>query len=612
MYTYIMKREIYETLMQKGYFCLCDEEEIETYRDKYTLIDLADTRLKDFLFLWADLEREDEEGNLIFYKAAGTCMIKARDFLPFVDVLDEDKLQTFFARFEMRDGAGNPLFGPSLDELQLPIDDYFFNSGDSALAYVLLRLKSHQGKGLDELIDACRLFLIETTQQADKPFAKRHFSTSTLSFILQNIGHILGIAQREEEESPKEAEDFYREYLPILAKRGDYESIRMLGYDYYEGCDGFPLDPKESLYWLNKAYEMKQDPEIARTLGYIYYYGRANNGVPEGDKAFQYFSIGHHAGRYFEATYKLADCYLHGYGTPRCEQAAFNLVNDIYEENRKYFLNGDDYSKFADVALRLGSYYRDGVYVEKDLQAAYHYYLEARAAIRHRLKKGEYAGDKGVAAGIFRSIQELQKDHPMPEREYHQGRLRVYCGEGDGFLMFYPARLEMELVDDHHLHLRGYGGAKHCSFLNLWGMGYFQRIQDFDLYLEGNFQDAKEILKDLPNANAMMVFDSLLVFGNVDKDDYEDSIAFERLEIGGKEIEEDSRRFTLVRCEFSPGGKTYDYLLKEGTAKVGDTLYVLAREESKPVKVTEVFTLYEDELPMPSYKMAFASKPYRA
>jgi TPR repeat protein len=66
-----------------------------------------------------------------------------------------------------------------------------------------------------------------------------------------------------------------------------------------------------------RLFELTDNPQYANTLGYIYYYGRCNNGVPEYDQAFYYFSYAAANGLY-EGMYKLADLFWHGYG---CKKA---------------------------------------------------------------------------------------------------------------------------------------------------------------------------------------------------------------------------------------------------------------------------------------------------
>ncbi len=77
----------------------------------------------------------------------------------------------------------------------------------------------------------------------------------------------------------------------------------------------------------------------ANTLGYIYYYGRCNGGVPEYDKAFYYFGIAAANGLY-EGMYKLADMFRHGYGCRESRHTARNLYGMVYEDSLKHFLQG--------------------------------------------------------------------------------------------------------------------------------------------------------------------------------------------------------------------------------------------------------------------------------
>ena len=220
--------------------------------------------------------------------------------------------------------------------------------------------------------------------------------------------------------------------------------MRLLGYEYYEGTNGFPLDSYKALYWLEKYFNETKDPDVARTLGYIYYYGRTTNGIPQGDKAFQYFAIGHLAGHYLEATYKLADCYIHGYGTPVCHQAAFNLVSSIYDETLNYFLRGED-TKFADITLRMGNYYKDGIYVEKNLYKSLFYYLEAKCAIKKRLEHMEYIGDRNVAMSISLNLDKIESELKVENRVIKDGGYLIT----DEYFSFPDMKYDIKFKDNH-------------------------------------------------------------------------------------------------------------------------------------------------------------------
>ena len=70
----------------------------------------------------------------------------------------------------------------------------------------------------------------------------------------------------------------------------DPGSIQRRGYCYYCGTKIYPNDWLKARDAFEEYYQMTGDASAANTLGYIYYYGRCNGGVPEYDKAFRYFS----------------------------------------------------------------------------------------------------------------------------------------------------------------------------------------------------------------------------------------------------------------------------------------------------------------------------------
>ncbi|WP_031553606.1 tetratricopeptide repeat protein [Oribacterium sp. FC2011] len=187
----------------------------------------------------------------------------------------------------------------------------------------------------------------------------------------------------------------------------DPGSIQRRGYCYYCGTKIYPNDWLKARDAFEEYYQMTGDASAANTLGYIYYYGRCTSGVPEYDKAFMYFSVGH-AYSYFESTYKLADMLAHGYGVVKDEYSANHLYWKVYKQNLKRFMKGDD-CKFADAALRMGNVYRDGIGVESNAEAAYFYYLQADYAIRKRLDLNFY-GDTVVFNNIQKALEETRKE----------------------------------------------------------------------------------------------------------------------------------------------------------------------------------------------------------
>lgn len=203
-------------------------------------------------------------------------------------------------------------------------------------------------------------------------------------------------------------QEFYKECVERLCKKNDVDALKRKGYCLYCGTRIYPTDWKECLKIFLKVYELTGAEYIANTIGYIYYYGRANNGIPEYDKAFKFFSIGALGGN-FESIYKVGDCFRNGYGVVKNEETAYHLYNLVVNENIVGFINGED-NKFADGALRLGSAYENGLYVTKNYRTAYYWYLLADLAIKRRIGD-HYVGDNYVAKSIKESLKRVRKEY---------------------------------------------------------------------------------------------------------------------------------------------------------------------------------------------------------
>lgn len=302
-------------------------------------------------------------------------LIKFEEVIESEDESLYDKITEWASFIKLSDNKGKIFFPILNDDYNQNdsdgIEDYLFKKDDHIVSFMIRLIKTElrEDKANEDLSSYLN-FLNNILLKRDKLNSNKDYDIPTYSLILDSLSYELYKGKKFD----KDLEEFYRTTLYKCALSGDERSMRSIGYEYYEGCNGFDLDPHKSLYWLEKYFKATGDPDVARTIGYIYYYGRTTDGVPQGDKAFQYFAIGHLAGGYFEATYKLADCYIKGYGTPISYQAAYNLVRGIYNQTKDYFLNGED-SKFADVALRLGSYYKDGIHVDKNLELAHSFYL---------------------------------------------------------------------------------------------------------------------------------------------------------------------------------------------------------------------------------------------
>ena len=136
--------------------------------------------------------------------------------------------------------------------------------------------------------------------------------------------------------------------------------------DYYCGTKVYPNDWMKARDAFIDYYQLTGDASAANTLGYTFYYGRCNGGVPEYEEAFKYFSIGH-AYSYFESTYKLADMFTHGYGVVKDGESANYLCDDkTVVEGDFVVVNGYDGEKVVKVVAVSDKYNSElGLPIEK-------------------------------------------------------------------------------------------------------------------------------------------------------------------------------------------------------------------------------------------------------
>lgn len=215
---------------------------------------------------------------------------------------------------------------------------------------------------------------------------------------------ILEICEDHTERVPDSRKALFKRIVEEECDSDNTAAMRIKAYSCYGGDSIFDCDWEESKKWLTRLFEKEENPYYANSLGYIYYYGRCNNGTPEYDKAFQYFSIGA-ARDIYESMYKMADMFRSGNGCIKSQETADYIIFKLYYDSRPKFCNGED-AKFADIALRFAAILqRKEIYEE----ALYHY-IEADYAIKKRLEKSDFFGDEKVQENILNSIRDV-KEH---------------------------------------------------------------------------------------------------------------------------------------------------------------------------------------------------------
>ncbi|MBO7453414.1 MAG: sel1 repeat family protein [Clostridiales bacterium] len=207
----------------------------------------------------------------------------------------------------------------------------------------------------------------------------------------------------------------FKRALDFMCDKDDKDAIRVRGYCYYTGNLIYDQNWYKARDSFLKYYEMTGDPMAANTLGYIYYYGRCNDGVAEYDKAFKYFSIGY-AGGIFESTYKLGDMFANGREVVQNGNVAMSLYWRVYKECFEYFIRERYDTKFADVALRMGNCHSRGLGCSVDHETAYAYYLQAYLAIKKRMEVGNEYGDATVLKNIEMSLEYTRQYYTLRGR----------------------------------------------------------------------------------------------------------------------------------------------------------------------------------------------------
>lgn len=243
------------------------------------------------------------------------------------------------------------------------------------------------------------------------------------------------IEENPADKIPDVFKDKYREYVDILCQNNIEIGLYEKAYGSYTGNAVFKQNWKAAEEYLLKILDLFDDAYAANSLGYIYYYGRTNNGEPDYEKALKYFTIAEMEG-ITEAKYKLCDMLFYGYGFPKkMPELAFKNLISLYYDLIGEFENENYSSEFADVAVRLGNYYLEVSKENEDaIFSAYNFYMTAKYALELRMKHSKQFGDEAV-------MQRLLPKYEEAKERYH--KLCLKEDDGTKFL-----DIINEFVDD--------------------------------------------------------------------------------------------------------------------------------------------------------------------
>lgn len=452
---------------------------------------------------------------------------------------------------------------------------------------ILLRVFEYGEKNtsLDDVIAEVQIWL----DNKDKPLLEKEFSKEQKWDILRYWD------DQSLESAGPEVKIVYRKVLDSLCEENDTGALKKKAYACYgDGNAVYGQDWQASLKCLLKLMELEPNPQTANTLGYMYYYGRCTDGVPEYDKAFYYFSIGA-AGWYYESRYKLADMFKHGYGVAKNPEAVSQIIWELYGEQLRKIRKGDFRSNFADVALRAGDIFKEGVDCESDPNDAFYYYLQARYAIRMRMLAENNYGDQKVAAGIEKAIAEI-----LPQTRY-ANPVGVVHMESLYYLLQYGLRRK------HHMEMKVKRISETEARLTF-------RIVPYE-----NEKYKRKIFVTVPPLHFCGLVEKITVtakkIDTLDLCGEEDTVLFDSITgrefyFYGKKVAEikadliyrrpvsKGKKHRFVSVSFHPGGKRYDYLCDEDLA-LGDKVIVMTSNGETVVTVEAVFEKTESELAIP-------------
>lgn len=399
----------------------------------------------------------------------------------------------------------------------------------------------------------------------------------------------------------KECLDYYCD------EKRDPKSIQRRGYCYYCGTKVYPNDWIKARDAFIDYYQLTGDASAANTLGYIFYYGRCNGGVPEYEEAFKYFSIGH-AYSYFESTYKLADMLAHGYGVVKDGESANHLYWSVYKQNWKRFIFGDFESEFADAALRMGNCFRDEIGAQKDLKTAYYYYLQADYAIRERTRIANHYGDTVVFNGVQKALADVRKDYTetgRTEKFFYPGwtkwtlikhrRCKLTIKElKDGVLALDAIPLKRRDENEAPMMLITVPKADYCELKKKI------RIKTAPGSKYGTVTEKPEIIFDSIEYNWSEKKTTFYLYDEVVGEIITEYYIFTAP--AKKKVELTRGIYHFVSVLFEESGRSYDYLCDDKTVTVGDLVVVNGYDGEKTVKVVAVSDKYESELGLPIEK----------
>lgn len=297
----------------------------------------------------------------------------------------EDSLRNIDRIMEIKD-----LWLSFMSDLSLYVDYDFEKNNDTYTFYDVYNCLFEKKMDIFDRIKYVIYLIDEYIKDREKPLYDKYVPDEIKKRILSIL-----YDKKEPNEMDKRV---FIQFMNDLADKDNPYGLWVKCYSHYGGNLYVPENYKISEECLLKLIDIEYDDNYPNTLGYIYYYGRVNNGIPEYDKAYKYYSLAALSGN-IEARYKIGDMYKNGYYLKKNERIAKSIYDSLYYDALKEFHKDPKTSSLADVSLRLAGFYDN----EEEYKVGHMLYLQALLAIN--IRKGSF--DSGVRRKIIKSIKEF-------------------------------------------------------------------------------------------------------------------------------------------------------------------------------------------------------------
>ena len=198
---------------------------------------------------------------------------------------------------------------------------------------------------------------------------------------------------------PKCVADFILSAYEEEVAEGNADAACDIGSLYYTGRCGEQSYTKAMKYYTISAKGGCRQAQ--ENLGYCYYYGRDT--AVDYEKAFHYFALGAFDGN-IRSLYKIGDMYRNGYYVEKNQQEAFRIYRRCVETMTEFAIP----EVGADVMMRMGDCYFEGIGVEVDNKLAMEYYQKAERMFFDRLEDGDFL-IKGCYDKVIRRQAEVRQ-----------------------------------------------------------------------------------------------------------------------------------------------------------------------------------------------------------